>query len=321
MKCENVKKNQCFLDIKKVTTHQLFPALIMCFAATSAQSEIYQPMSPETDVEYEATYLTIDDSGLIKTMSINTTELSCENPPSRSDLQGAKVQTIAQVITGDVAVNLGFGSFANVSADIDKKYYYFESYKGETCLAPDGKTRITYGYAFRYIIKAHSTNIKADANIAFLAADATINNTSSSVYAMIVGLENETLENLVQELSASDFSLDVENYSKVMNKLSEMNEAFASTPNENIFLRRLGWLTPLSSNDLITAVDRSYALVSIENGKSCKNAIKSVYEDDSRKSVIKVYNNLLGSQACDEDTKPTKTQKDSARVLLRGLID
>jgi hypothetical protein len=183
--------------------------------------------------------------------------------------------------------------------------------RSKPCLSTDGKTQLIYGQGIRIVATIADIDAKTDLSLAAIAAQATLNNKSSNIQAMVIGIPDAAV---ALEATTLLGPLTVENFSKKSEIAQSLAaKAVASTTGTSEFLG-----IRQSAPDIGAQIAGAFAIQSVADRKSCLDAKgKFPSVDPVRVSAIEaVYVAITGTCST---AQPTEVHKALAKDALVGF--
>lgn len=276
--------------------------------AQGAQNSRIDDISPETLDNYGLTWVAdFQRNKSAEDTSPSNSPWRCANPPALEDLT---TKIVSNTMSSSAAVNLGF-SIGSVGGSTDRLVLIEDWSRQAPCLAEDGKTTLVYGKAVRVITSLQSLEARTQLTFPIIAAEATLNNRATSVFAELVAINDTPSQLLAASLLGP---LTVENFGAKNQVVQDIVKRV--TVNNDSAVALIG--VKREDLELRTQVASAFAVQQIEKGRSCLAAKGRIESADTTvtAAIEGVYLSIVRSCGVE---KPTPAMRAQAESDLLGL--
>jgi hypothetical protein len=238
----------------------------------------------------------------------------CPTPPTLDEVLTAKGEYKDYYYSAKQAFSLGI-PVVNLKGAKDYLVIVRDYRRFKSCMGRDGKTTNNYGQTIRAVIEVLSYDGSVKANVATIAADATINGKQQFFYLYREGFYHPDADAKLAEVSGKVF--DVENYGLYQSIMPTMI-ALLSNKDTKHAVQRIQVIPPDDDPSYAMAPVRSYAFAQILRDKSCQDAAKRFAKSPERAAAVVDAYTFLSSQPCGPDA-PSGAAKDKAKAILADI--
>jgi hypothetical protein len=286
-------------------------AAALAFSASTAAAQDYFPAATPPDLPSKMAIQKLQMFSSVKAEVSDTSpaddSFTCASPPALATLATKITNTSMSAST---AFTLGL-PVGGLEGSANARVFVQDWTRSKPCTAKDGKTQLIYGQGIRIVSTISDIDASAKLSLAAIAAQATLNNKSSSVQAIVIGIPDAAVQaeavTLLGELTVENFAIK----SKIAESLAA--KAVAATTGTSEFIG----IYPSGPN-LGAQVASVFAIQQIADKKTCLDTKGKLATVDAAKlaAVDSVYVNL--TKACDA-TVPSEVQKALAKEALMGF--
>jgi hypothetical protein len=259
------------------------------------------------------------NAGQIPTITPFTTVngLQCTTIPTSTTASFEKYYYLST----DVAGQLGITWIASASASATEQQVVLirEYRKYGTCPTTDGSGDLQYGATVRATVQVSTDTLKAGLNFAVVAASATLNNQSASVFIENIGFNDASLDTKIQAAiqDVSSTGLNVTTFGTFSKDLeAAISEATGTTAQIATPYQKLAFVPNTPTNGISNSVTTTFGLSCMAKGWGCMDTQNMVPNRTANTdaAIQQVYTTITGACAGVDDL-----QKANAQSLLAGI--